>query len=271
MKKLMFAAVAVLGLSAFAAIESSNIVGYQGLQANATRQTMIAPTFLGVGNAEGCTLADLKVTGYEAPELVDDEWEGGCGGGDFILQFLNPNGTIAARYYWVDDGDVGPGWFATGGGVAIAGGAESVEINAGMALWVKGSGMKLQAAGAVNKADVEYVTNSSRQTAVGNATPVTLTLGDLAVAGYEEPELVDDEWEGGCGGGDFILQFLNPNGTVAARYYWVDDGDVGPGWFATGGGVAIDGGAESVEIPAGKGLWVKGSGMTLVIPAPAGL
>ena len=120
-------------------------MGYQQLTANATRNTMLAPTFLNVGSATGCTLADLSVTGYDAPEWNDDdeEYEGGCAGGDFVLQFLNNNGTVAARYYWIDDGETAAGWYASMVGGAIDGGAASVNIPAGKGAWVIGSGMTL--------------------------------------------------------------------------------------------------------------------------------
>jgi len=271
MKKLMFATAFAACAAAFASVESG-VVGYQQLTANATRNTMMAPTFLNVNSETGCTLADLSVTGYDAPEYNEDdeEFEGGCSGGDFILQFLNNNGTIAARYYWIDDGETPAGWYASNGAREIDGGAASVNIPAGTATWTIGSGYQLQTAGAVNTADVAMTMNASRNTAAGNCMPTDLTLAQLTVSGYDAPEYNEDdeEYEGGCAGGDFILQFLNNNGTIAARYYWIDDGETAAGWYASNGAREIDGGAASVNIPAGKGAWVIGSGYTLNIPAP---
>ena len=74
--------------------------------------------------------------------------------------------------------------------------------------------------------------------------------------------------EGGCAGGEFVLNFLTSSGTYAARYYWIDDGETGPGWYANAGGSPISGGATSVEFNAGQGVWVLGRGMYLNIPAP---
>ena len=95
-------------------------------------------------------------------------------------------------------------------------------------------------------------------------------LSDLSVTGYEPPVWMEEDeyFEGGCAGGEFILQFLNNNGSVAAQYYWIDDGDNTAGWYASMVAGAIEGGAEAVNIPAGKGAWVIGSGKTLNIPAP---
>ena len=93
MKKLIFAAAAVAGMGAFA-LESANVVGYADQTANATRNTMMTPNFLNIDSATGCKLSDLKVTGYSAPEWMEEDeyFEGGCQGTDFILQFLNNNG-----------------------------------------------------------------------------------------------------------------------------------------------------------------------------------
>ena len=233
---------------------------------------MMTPNFLNVNSATGCKLSDLSVTGYEPPVWMEEDeyFEGGCAGGDFILQFLNNNGSVAARYYWIDDGDNTAGWYATMGAGTIENGAESVTIPAGTATWVIGTGKKLQSAGAVNTADVAFKMNATRNTAVGNCMPVDLKLSKLTVTGYDAPLWIEEDeyFEGGCAGGDFILQFLNNNGSVAARYYWIDDGDNTAGWYATMGAGAIENGAESVTVPAGKGAWVIGTGKTLNIPAP---
>ena len=248
------------------------IVGYSQNTANVSGNTMMAPTFLSVSSETGCTLADLSVTGYDAPTWNEDdeEYEGGCLGGQFILSFLTSSGTYEARYYWIDDGEIAPGWYSTMGGKAITGGASSVAIAAGQGAWVLGKGMKLQTAGAVNENDVAKKMNTAGNTAVGNCMPIDLTLGRLTVTGYDAPAWNEDdeEYEGGCLGGQFILSYLTSAGSYEARYYWIDDGEIGPGWYSTMGGKAIEGGATSVPFAAGKGAWVLGKGMYLNIPAP---
>lgn len=146
MNKQIISMTAVAAMAGAAlAVESKNVVGFQENTANASGNTMMAPTFLTVGSETGCTLADLTVTGYDAPTWndEDEEYEGGCAGGEFILSLLNPNGSYAARYYWIDNGDVGPGWFSSALGATISGGASSVSIPAGQGLWVLGRGMTL--------------------------------------------------------------------------------------------------------------------------------
>ena len=234
---------------------------------------MAAGSFASVSAANGsCTLADFTVSGYDAPTWneEDEEYVDGCGGGDFVIQFLSSAGTTEARYYWIDNGEVAPGWYAASNGTAIEGGAASVSIPAGKAMWVIGRGMKLTSAGAVNNEDIAFKTRSSGASAVGNATPIDQTLAKLTVTGYDAPTWneEDEEYVDGCGGGDFVVQFLTSSGTTESRYYWIDNGEVAPGWYAASNGTAISGGASSITLPAGKGMWVIGRGMYLNIPAP---
>ena len=111
--------------------------------------------------------------------------------------------------------------------------------------------------------------NATRNTAVGNCMPVDIKLSQLTVTGYEPPVWMEEDeyFEGGCQGTDFILQFLNNNGSVADSYYWLDNGEIPAGWYLAGQ-QPIEGGAASVNIPAGKGAWVIGTGKVLNIPAP---
>ena len=273
MKKLMFAAAAAFcGTVSFAELASQNVVGYAQQTANATRNTMMTPNFLNVNSATGCKLSDLTVTGYDAPVWNEEDecYDNGCQGADFVLQFLNNNGSVAAKYYWLDNGEMPAGWYATMSGGAIDGGAESVAIPAGTAAWVIGTGKKLQVAGQVNVFDVAKEMNATRNTAVGNCMPVDLKLSQLTVTGYDAPTWNEEDecFDNGCQGADFVLQFLNNNGSVATQYYWLDNGEIPTGWYATMSGGAIDGGATSVNIPAGKGAWVIGTGKILNIPAP---
>ena len=235
----------------------------------ASGATMASGSFAAVTAANGsCTLADFTVSGYDAPEWneEDEEYTGGCNG-TFVVQFLTSSGTVEASYRWYDNGEVTPGWYNNNGS-AISGGAASVTISADQAMWIQGRGMKLTSAGAVNEEDIAFLTRSSGASAIGNATPIDHTLGKLVVTGYDAPEWneEDEEYTGGCNG-TFVVQFLTSSGTVEASYRWYDNGEVAPGWYNNNGS-AISGGATSVDIPAGQGLWVQGRGMTLPIPAP---
>ena len=246
------------------------VVGYQELNTDATGKKMVVPTFLNVGESNKVSLADLKVTGYTAPsQNAKGKWINGCQGGKFIASKLTTAGTEDVSYYWIDNGTIGPGWFADETGTAIAGGAESVKFDTGVGFWVDGSDYKLVPAGAVNTSDVEFTTDSTGKVAIGNSMPVDIKLSDLTVTGYTAPsQNAKGKWINGCQGGKFIASKLTTAGTEDVSYYWIDNGTVGPGWFADETGTAISGGANAVTIPAGQGFWVDGSGYKLVIPAP---
>ena len=102
--------------------------------------------------------------------------------------------------------------------------------------------------------------------------PVDMTLDQFYVTGYSAPVWDDDdeEYKGGCPG-SFVLRLLTATGQYEGVYYWVDDGDHAAGWYRNAGGADISGGASSVTIPAGRGVWISGKGYTFNVPAPAGL
>ena len=231
---------------------------------------MVVPTFLNVGESNKVSLADLKVTGYKAPSKnAKGKWVDGCQAYKFIVTKLKNDGTTEADYHWLDTGTVGPGWFASSSGAAIEGGASSVKFDASTGFWISGSAYKLVPAGAVNPFDVAFKTDVSGKSAVGNSMPIDLKLSDLVVTGYKAPSKnAKGKWVDGCQAYKFIATKLKNDGTTEADYHWLDTGTVGPGWFASSAGAAIEGGADNVIIPAGQGLWVSGSGYTLVVPAP---
>ena len=233
--------------------------------------TMAAPTFLTVDSEVQCTLADLSVTGYTAPEWSEDDEEfvGGCKG-EFVLRLLTASGTYEGVYYWVDDGENDAGWYSSKLGTAIEGGAASVKIAAGRGMWVSGVGYKLVSSGAVNTKLVTFPTNGGKGfTAAGNCMPVDMKLDKFFVNGYEAPEWSEDdeEYVGGCKG-EFVLRLLTASGTYEGVYYWVDDGENDAGWYSSKLGTAIEGGAASVNIPTGRGMWISGVGYNFNVPAP---
>ena len=239
---------------------------------------MSAPTFLSVSSETGCTLADLTVSGYTAEYYDDDEedYVGGVAPNAFVLMFLSSTGVASARYYWIDaplSKGITAGWYTDETGKAIEGGAASVAIEAGQALWIRGSGNKLTSAGAVGTSDIAFTTRSVGQTAVGNCSPVNLTLAQIPVTGYAAEYYDDDEedYVGGVAPNAFVLMFLSSTGVASDRYYWIDaplSKGISAGWYSDESGATIEGGAATVSVPAGQGLWIRGSGNKLYIPAP---
>ena len=214
---------------------------------------MKAASFETVGAADAsATLADIKIAGYEP---YDEETDEGGTSGQFMIQFLNASGKTTAKYQWFDD-DVTTGWKSAGSVVD----ASTVKLPAAGAVWVNGAGLSMTSAGAVSDADIVKTFAATGFDAVGNTTPVDVTLADLAVTGYAPYD--EEEDEGGTSG-QFMIQFLDASGKTTAKYQWFDD-DVTTGWKSSGS--VVD--PTTVTIPAGTGVWVNGAGLTLTIPTP---
>ena len=210
---------------------------------------MMTPTFWVIGNATGCTLADLKVTGYTGNSV-----------GKFRLRLLDEGGHYVDNktYYWVHN-STKCGWYGNAGGTSAID-ASKIGINAGRGVWceVAADGYKLQSSGQVNESLVVYPANNG-YTAMGNCTPVDLTLADFSVTGYT-----------GNSVGKFRLRLLDEGGHYVDNktYYWVHN-STKCGWYGNAGGTsAVD--ASKIAISAGRGLWceVAADGYQLNIPAP---
>ena len=122
-------------------------MGYQELGTESVGNKMVVPTFLNVSESNKVSLSDLKVTGYTAPtwDSKSKKYIGGCVGGKFLMNKVDESGLAipGCKYYWIDNGTVGPGWFADTIGTAIEEGADSVKIPAGLGLWTFGSGYRV--------------------------------------------------------------------------------------------------------------------------------
>ena len=253
-------------------------MGYQNLEQRTVGLTLSAPTFLQVSSTTGCTLADLSVGGYTKSyyDEGEEDYVGGVKGGDFILRFLDASGRSESAYYFIEQEagrGIAAGWYADANGTAIEGGASSVQIEKGRALWITGNGLPLVSAGEVSEFDTAFRTKTVGLCAIGNNTPVNLTLNKLFVTGYTESHYDEGEEDyiGGVKGGDFVLRFLDGSGRSETTYYWIEQQagkGIAAGWYADANGTAIDGGASSISVPAGKGMWITGNGLYLNIPAP---
>ena len=201
-------------------------------------------------NDGSATLADLTIGGYEK---YDEETDEGGTSGDFDVQFLTASGTLESGYSWYDD-DVRTGWFDRDDKPA-----DNVKLDAAKGIWVRGGGLTMTSAGQVNANDIVITTASSGFRPVANTFPVDVKLSQLAVTGYDA---YDEETDEGGTSGDFDIQFLTANGKLAAGYSWYDD-DERTGWYDRDDNLS-----NNVVIPAGTGVWVRGGGLTIRIPAP---
>ena len=227
------------------------IVGYAQKDTAASGFAMLSAQFESVSAADGSAkLSDLTIGGYDPYDEVEDE---GGTSGSFRIQFLSSSGTMESQYFWYDD-DEKTGWFDKDGNAA-----DDVTLAAAKGLWVRGAGLTITSAGAVNEDDIVVPTASSGFKAIGNTFPVDIKLSQLAVTGYAPYDPVEDE---GGTSGSFRIQFLTSSGTMAAQYFWYDD-DEKTGWFDKDGTASGD-----VTIAAGTGVWVRGGGLTVRIPAP---
>ena len=239
---------------------------------------MVAGTFLTVGQEGTFKLSDIKGTEPDAT-------------GTLVLTLLGPAGVAAKvtaeeaaanpalsdfvgkekKFYWWDCEWVEAGWYDTDGEIAWP--AEAIIFNAGESFWTLGYGEGFNFAGQVGKSNVTVVTPASGNKAVGNPFPCGVKLSSI----YGTTEDAT---------GTLVLTVLGPAGvatTVTAeeaaanpalsdfvgkekKFYWWDCEWVEAGWYDTDGEIAWP--AESIELPAGEGLWTLGYGEGFVIPAP---
>ena len=226
-------------------------MGYAQKDTASSGFALLSAQFEAVSANDGsATLSDLTIGGYEPYDPVEDE---GGTSGSFRIQFLTSSGTMEAQYFWYDD-DEKTGWFDKDGNAA-----DDVVLAAAKGLWVRGAGLSMTSAGAVNEDDIVVPTASSGFKAIGNTFPVDVKLSQLAITGYDPYDPVEDE---GGTSGSFRVQFLTSSGTMQAQYFWYDD-DEKTGWFDKDGNAA-----GNVTIAAGTGVWVRGGGLSVRIPAP---
>ena len=279
MKFALAAGVCAAALAGFSDVSSANVVGYMGNQTPSTGNKMIAGTFLTVGQEGTFKLSDIKGTEPDATGTLTLTLLGPAGVAATVTQAeadanpaLAPFVGKAKRFYWWDCDWVEAGWYDGDGEVAWP--AEAIVFNAGDSFWTLGYGEGFNVAGQVSKSDVTITTPATGNKAVGNPFPCGVKLSSLYGT---EPDAT----------GTLTLTVLGPAGVAttftqaeadanpalapfvgkAKRFYWWDCDWVEAGWYDGDGEVAWP--AESIELPAGEGLWTLGYGEGFVIPAPA--
>lgn len=262
MKKLMTVAAAALCATAFGAIESTNIVGYQTKALNVSGTstsvfTFVAPTFLTVGGETSLKLGDFKLN---------------YAGDDFSTQsvgLLDRGGAVEAEYYYVNsaiaagiDG-IDAGWYVatSTGGLGASADTVSVPYGQGFVLWNADENTKIVFTGAVNTEDANVTCEQGIFTFTGNCQPKEYTLADVALV-YAGNDATNKR-----------IWTLKPNGGTDKEYYYVSETaaafeDVAVGWytdttFATpandvilkpGDGIAVNSGAAGTKFRVPKAL-----------------
>ena len=291
MKKLMFIAALATAMTGLSDVTSANCVGYQGLVTDSSNHSLIAPTFIKVGADQQFTLRELTVKLTEDYEPYwEDEWCGGCfAPNDFRMDIFANDGSIEKSFYWQcynegdeEDYETIQGWFKQVGQdfVPLIDTELDETLDSGVGFWILGNGNSLVPAGEVSKDDVEFETDASNHSVVGNATPCELTLGQLSVKLTEDYEPYwEDEWCGGCfAPNDFRMDVFANDGSIDRSFYWQyynegteDEYETIQGWFKQVGEDFVPLTAKELEdekVPAGHSYWVFGNGNTLVVPGP---
>ena len=234
-------------------VVSSDVVGYAGAALRGGGQAAgVGGVFLNVDKSD-LTLGDLTVIGYDTEE----------GYADFDVQAkqLNGYGVGGTTYSWCDfeeDGVTYKGWFDEDMNEY-----NDLALVPGEGLWVysPSTSFKVQSAGAVPQTPIAVILRGGGQAKmVSNPMPATLTLGDIAVKGYDADE----------GYADFDVQAkkLNGYGVGGTTYSWCDfeeDGVTYYGWYDEDMNDYND-----VEVAAGEGLWIysPSTSFSVVFPSP---
>ena len=188
-------------------------------------------------------------------KISDMQVKGVIGAGGDVAQKINADGTWGDMYYyytmegsyWLEDG-----WYKDDAGTPVT---DTDVIAVGEALIFTAAGdFTIQFAGQVidGKPTVSVPVGSS---IIGNPTPVSVAIGDIAV-------------EGAIGAGGDVAQKINADGTWGDMYYyytmegsyWLEDG-----WYKDDAGTPVTD-ADVLE-PGESMIFTSAAGMTLTFPA----
>ena len=237
MKKLIaLAAAATCG--AALAVESANIVGYNGVETEENRAPVIGAMFQPISGAETYDLRDCQIVG-DAGEYCDPGTE--------FLRVLDPNSSVnLARYTYIsrewmvdnfnDDSDEyinqfswAIGWWVYDPSADYQALVEddsddtlkvkaAITINVGMAFlgsFSDGHSLRLVSSGSVPLASSGVTTEGNRAPMIANILPVDTTLFAMSISSAAD----DGEY---CDPGTEFLRVLDPNSSVnAARYTYI--------------------------------------------------
>lgn len=213
MKKLMTVAAAALCATAFGAIESTNIVGYQtkGLNASETPGedvfTFVAPTFLSVAGSKDLTLGDFKLS---------------VGGISSYVGLLTEGGAIEGTYYYIDSaslevaGKTEVGWYVRNSNDTVGASADEtlVKFGRGFVIYNGNDACKIIFTGAVCREDVavESKIGGGAFYFTGNVRPAECVLQNHAYLVYSDANAA----------GQWIMKLGN-DGEVVQKYYYVNE------------------------------------------------
>ena len=203
-------------------MESSNIVGYGPVSDDGNKNPGIGSVFLPVGGGDTYLLGSIVVSAEDPDDFMFPGTE--------YLQELNPNGSaVIGRYTYVSEAYLKDeyedewedyksliGWWDRGF-VGVEGhrrDSKAIAVGTAFLGALRGGDLKFTSSGQVPTESTSISDDGNKNPFFLNYLPVTITLGQITVAGADEDDFMFPGTE--------YLQVLNPNGSaVTARYTYV--------------------------------------------------
>ena len=250
-------------------------MGYQNQTVSGNNGiTWLVSTFQQIGKE----LEEQTVGSFALP--TDQNFSGSS---TIEMAVYGADGMQSARYYFVDelnaatlgltkpgwyDADPVAGWYATDSDLADD---DIIPFGYGVIITSGEADTPLTFSGQVVAEEKSYTVNGNNGiTWTGNATPTEITLGDMALP-------TDQNFSGSS---TIELAIYGSDGTLSARYYFVDSLNAGtmglssPGWYDAdpiAGWYATDSDLKNgVKIPSGQMVIITSgeSDTTLTLPNP---
>lgn len=250
----------------FAAIESSNIVGYVNNDLVEGGQ-LVSASFLKPGS-NGFNVSDIKITGYQEDTAFVDNNDYACN--FFILDYAGRTITEEGKFFMYIDpcdwngGFEGGQWYDYLSNEVVPGGANDVALSPAQAIWLSlpgGDGdhtVTFGTAGEVIQDDVDY-TLTEGGNCVGNPMAVGVRVSSLAVTGYEEDTAFVDNNDYACN--FFILDYAGRTITEEGKFFMYIDpcdwngGFEGGKWYDYLSNEVEPEGDNDALLAPGQGLW----------------
>ncbi len=216
-------------------------VGYQ-TTTSVAGFNFVTPTFDAVDGSGNVSLQDIKISGENVTDSVDN------------LQILDEGGATVSTYYYMTAATSGlsaDGWVDFDAW-ALADG--TVPYGASVLLSSANANVDITFAGQVASED-SAITTVAGFNFTGNNSPVEINIQDIVISGENVTDSVDN------------IQILDEGGATTATYYYMTAATSG---FAADGWVDFDAWAlADITLQPGQGVLVStaNAGVSVVIPS----
>ena len=266
MKKVMFGLAAAAAISAFAALESANTVGYTTKDIAQGAYVLTAVQFETVDQQNNITnlvkTSDAGTTAWNGDDNVPGWYNS-------ALTLMVPKATGGYDYYyyaadgWDDANETEyPGWCDEFGYIQ-----PSVALTTGLGVWFKGStsgNETITMAGQVLEDDTTTTSVGSGYTIVANPYPIVVDLQTVATAASAATAWNGDDNVPGWYNNAPTIMIPKTTGGYDYYYYaadgWDDDSETEyAGWCDEFGYIQ-----KNMTIPVTAGIWFKNNSATTV-------